>query len=316
MNPFFLSESGSPQHLGFAHFEFDRAAHLREDPAGLDALFARPDCRVLALAGEQVLLRNETPLDPLFRTQDLPDDPAWRERAFIGLEHGAPRFAVAYGSQAAETLGQRTGISLVGLRQLAVETLLSPSALGALACAKALLFWHSRRRFCSVCGQPSKATQGGWRRDCPSCNAQFFPRTDPVVIMLAVRGEHCLMGRQKQFIPGMYSALAGFCEPGETIEDAMRREILEEAGIRVGRVRYLASQPWPFPASLMIGGLAEAVSETILRDETELEDARWFSREEVRQMLRRQHPDNLWVPMKFSLASQLVRAWAEGGAEF
>lgn len=316
MSAFFLSEAGAPADLGYAHFDFDRAEHRRGDAAGLEALFDRADARTFVLAGEQVVLKAGEEPDPLFVSTQVPGDSAGRDRAFLGFDRGQPRFAVALDPKAGEALAHRADLTLVGLRQLAVDTMLSPSALGALACAKALLFWHSRRRFCSVCGQPSVLAQGGWRRDCPACSAQFFPRTDPVVIMLAVRGEHCLMGRQKQFLPGMYSALAGFCEPGETIEDAMRREIHEEAGIRCGRVRYLASQPWPFPASLMIGGLAEAVSETIVRDETELEDVRWFSREEVHAMLRRAHPDRLWVPFKFSLASQLVRAWAEGGAEF
>lgn len=316
MSAFFLSETGAPADLGYAHFNFDRAEHLRGDAAGLDALFDRQDSRTFALSGEHVVLKAGERLDPLFRASEIPGGAPWRDRAFIGFDHGQPRFAVALDSAAGEALTQRTDLTQIGLRQLAVDAMLSPSALGALACAKALLFWHSRRRFCSVCGEPSELAQGGWRRDCPSCKAQFFPRTDPVVIMLAVRDTFCLMGRQKQFLPGMYSALAGFCEPGETIEDAMRREILEEAGIRCGRVRYLASQPWPFPASLMIGGIAEAVSQTIVRDETELEDVRWFSRTEVLLMLRRDHPDRLWVPFKFSLASQLVRAWAEGGAEF
>lgn len=313
---FFPSEAGSPADLGFAHFDFDRAAHLRTDEAGLDALFARADTRSYLLIGEHVVLHAGASADPLFGAADLPDRDAQRERAFIGLDKGAPRFAVALDPAAAEGLGKRSDLSLVGLRQLAVDGLLSQPALGALACAKALLYWHARHRFCAVCGQASELTQGGWRRDCPACKAQHFPRTDPVAIMLGVRGDHCLMGRQKQFVTGMYSALAGFCEPGETIEDAMRREILEEAGVQIGRVRYLASQPWPFPASLMIGGLAEALSETIVRDETELEDVRWFSRDEVRLMLKRQHPDNLWVPLKFSLASQLVRAWALDGAAF
>ena len=126
---------------------------------------------------------------------------------------------------------------------------------------------------------------GGYRRDCPNCGAEHFPRTDPVVIMLAIDGERCLLGRQARFAPGMYSCLAGFVEPGETIEDAVRRETAEEAGITVGRVRYHASQPWPFPSSLMIGCHAEALSRDIVRDDAELEACRWFSRAEVRAML-------------------------------
>ena len=177
------------------------------------------------------------------------------------------------------------------------------------------MYWHQRHRFCSNCGAPTGVTAAGWRRECASCNAQHFPRTDPVAIMLAVRGEHCLLGRQSRFPPGMYSCLAGFIEPGETLEDAVRRELFEEAGTQVGAVRYLASQPWPFPASLMIGCLAEATSDAIVVDHNELEDARWFSREETRAMLEGRHPDGLACPQPIAIANSLMRAWALEGQE-
>ena len=155
--------------------------------------------------------------------------------------------------------------------------------------------------------------QGGYRRDCPACNAQYFPRTDPVAIMLAIDGDRCLMGRQARFAPGTYSCLAGFIEPGETIEDAVRREIAEEAGIRIGAVVYHASQPWPFPMTLMIGCFAQATSTEIVPDTDELEDCRWFTREETLAMLAGEHADGLATPPRMAIAHTLIRAWAEAG---
>jgi NAD+ diphosphatase len=194
-----------------------------------------------------------------------------------------------------------------------MRDLLSPDLLGATGCAKAMLDWHARHRFCANCGQPSTMRAAGWRRECDACSAQHFPRVDPVVIMVAVSGERCLLGRQARFAPGMYSALAGFLEPGETIEDAVRREILEEAGIPCSRVVYLASQPWPFPSSLMIGCFAKATTEEISIDRTELEDARWFSRAELAAMFAGSHPHELKAPQPFAIAHHLLKAFVEEG---
>jgi len=152
---------------------------------------------------------------------------------------------------------------------------------------------------------------GGTSRTCPSCNIETFPRVDPVVIMLAIEGDRCLLGRQARFAPGMFSALAGFLEPGETIEEAVRREVMEESGVRVGRVAYHSSQPWPFPHSLMIGCHAEALSTEIDRDAEELEDCRWFDREEVRLMLAGTHPEGLNAPFPMAIAHHLIKAFAE-----
>ncbi|MEA2934962.1 MAG: diphosphatase [Variibacter sp.] len=178
-----------------------------------------------------------------------------------------------------------------------------------------MLAWHARHRFCANCGKPTQVVSGGWKRDCAACETEHFPRTDPVVIMLAIDGERCLLGRQTRFPPGTYSCLAGFVEPGETIEDAVRRETVEEAGIRCGRVRYFASQPWPFPMSLMIGAHAEATSSTITVDHNELEDARWFERDEVARMLVRAHPDRLSTPPPIAIAHHIIRAWVEAGSD-
>jgi NAD+ diphosphatase len=158
----------------------------------------------------------------------------------------------------------------------------------------------------------SAMKEGGWKRECPSCKAEHFPRTDPVVIMLVASGDKCLLGRQKHFPPGMYSCLAGFVEAAETIEDAVRREILEESGIRCVDVRYYMTQPWPYPSSLMIGCSARALNEDIVVDHTELEDARWFDRDEARLMLARTHPDGLAGPHPFAIAHHLLGRWVHG----
>jgi len=176
--------------------------------------------------------------------------------------------------------------------------------------------WHRIHPFCARCGGPSVPDEGGWRRRCTACGALHFPRTDPVVIMLITRGDRVLLGRQRHFLPGMYSLLAGFMEPGETIADAVRREVLEEAAIRVGRVRFLASQPWPFPASLMLGCWGEALSEEITID-PEIEDARWVSRAEMALALDGRHP-SFAAPRKDAIASWILSAWVAGeiaGAE-
>jgi NAD+ diphosphatase len=177
------------------------------------------------------------------------------------------------------------------------------------------MHWHARRRFCSNCGSPNEVAAAGWRRECKVCKMQHFPRTDPVVIMLAVDGDACLLGRQPRFPKGMYSALAGFLEPGETIEAAVRREIQEEAGVDCGEVRYFASQPWPFPSSLMIGCFAQARSRALEVDRVELEDARWFSREEALALLERRHPDGLVAPIPMAIAHHLLKRWAYDGVE-
>ena len=179
------------------------------------------------------------------------------------------------------------------------------AALGATA--RALFNWHRTHRFCSACGHASDWAMGGWERRCPSCGAKHFPRTDPVVIMLVLRGNRALLGRSPGWPGGMYSALAGFVEPGESLEAAVRREVSEETGIEVGRVRYVASQPWPWPNSLMLGFVANAESEAITLDD-ELEDARWITREEMVSVMAGQHP-TLRRPRRGAIAQFLLSAW-------
>jgi NAD+ diphosphatase len=197
------------------------------------------------------------------------------------------------------------------LRSIAIQGLVAPEHLPPLAEAKAMLHWHARHRFCSNCGVKTNLVDAGWKRACPACKVEHFPRTDPVAIMLAVRGDRGLLGRSGRFAATMWSCLAGFVEPGESIEDAVRRETLEEAGIRCGRVKYLYSQPWPFPMSLMNGCLAEALNDDIKMDANELVDCRWFSKDECAAMLMRKHPDGLTCPPPVAIAHHIIRTWVE-----
>lgn len=304
----------APATLGFVHGALDRAAHLRSQNDELDALAQQPDARFYAFCGDNaVLMRRGEALESLFPLAALPQAEAQQERLFLGLEAGAPRFAVILDPAIMEMLQARDDLALVGLRQLALERPISPQHLGAMAEGKALAHWHSRHRFCSNCGAPTALSQGGWRRDCAACEGQHFPRTDPVVIMLTIDGDSCLMGRQPRFPAGVYSSLAGFVEPGETIEAAVRRETFEEAGITTGRVSIIANQPWPFPASLMIGAFAQALSRDVMIDREELEDCRWFHRDEVRAMMEKRHPDGLIIPPRMAIAHHLIRHWVEMG---
>jgi len=179
--------------------------------------------------------------------------------------------------------------------------------------AKAMIDWHQRHGFCPRCGEPTKMMDAGYRRLCPKCNSEHFPRVDPVVIMLATEGEACLVGRGKQFPPGMFSALAGFVEPGETIEEAVRRELMEEASVKIGEVTYYATQPWPFPSSLMIGCFAKAESRAVKADENELAEVRWLDRSVARELVQGQRVDGILVPPPIAIAHHLIKTWALGG---
>jgi NAD+ diphosphatase len=298
--------------LGYAHNELDRLANHRDDAAFIDALKSEDSARTLLVTQDSVLVQhNSETLNPWFSFAEAAALGSTAETVFLGLNNSGAAFGSLLNGGGDE-LSSRSNVSLHNLRALAVDQSVSAADLGAIAQAKALLHWHKAHRFCSNCGAPSKVSGAGWRRECPACGAQHFPRTDPVVIMLATKGDQCLLGRQPRFPAGMYSCLAGFLEPGETIEAAVARELHEEAGITVGRVTYLGSQPWPFPASLMIGCLAEATSTLVEIDDQELEDARWFSRDEVLTMLDGTHPDGLLCPTQMAIAYHIVRAWVSG----
>jgi NAD+ diphosphatase len=319
--------------LGYVVDYFDRGSYRREDPVEVARLRAREDARTLLIAREMPILRNgETGLDPLLPMREIEALGGAQVEAFLGLARdGAPIFIALLPDEAVEQRADtsdgfldrrilvapgREDLKLVDLRSIAAGGLVPQDQSAMLAAAKALMNWHTRHRFCSNCGAPTEVAVAGWRRDCPVCKAIHFPRTDPVVIMLAVDGDACLLGRQPRFPKGMYSALAGFVEPGETIEAAVRREVREEAGVVCRAVQYFASQPWPFPASLMIGSFAQAESRALEVDRVELEDARWFSRGEAMALVEGRHPDGLLAPAKMAIAHHLLKRWAYKAVTF
>ncbi len=292
---------------GFAGNRLDRLSEAR-DEACLATAAANPRSRYLLFAEERALIAvNGQAAVARFERQAaerLGLVPA--SLVLLGDAADGPRLAGLV--EAPDNLPQ--SIKAIDLRSLAIQGLVAASDLGAIAQARSLLSWHANHRYCARCGAPTLMRGGGIRRDCPACSGQHFPRVDPVAIMLAIDGERCVLGRQKHFAPGMYSALAGFIEPGETIEDAVRRETREEAGISIGRVRYHSSQPWPFVSSLMIGCHCEALTSELNPDAGELEHCRWFDRDEVRRMIAGDHPDGLVVPPKMAIASRLIGAFA------
>jgi NAD+ diphosphatase len=301
----------------FAHTTLDRRADLRDDAAAVGRLAAGDGARFLVVAGDRPLVRRGAHPTAFHDRAAAAALGALFDRAvFLGL-------APAPEGEARPWFATRSGLDEAGiaaladheaadLRTLAVAGTLAPEEYGAIAQGRACLYWHATHRFCARCGGRSDMAAAGWKRVCPSCGAEHFPRTDPVVIMLVTAGDRCLLGRQTRFPPGMWSCLAGFMEPGETIEAAVRRETLEEAGITVGRIDYFASEPWPFPASLMIGVVARATSVEIRRDETELEDCRWFSRDEASRLLTGDHPDGLFAPPPIAIAHHLLAAFVTG----
>jgi NAD+ diphosphatase len=209
-----------------------------------------------------------------------------------------------------ETAFTRFGetMKFIDLRSVAGQ--LTQAEATIVATAKGVVGWHRIHPFCARCGGPSVPEDAGWRRKCTVCSALHFPRTDPVVIMLVTRGDQVLLGRQSVWAPGLYSLLAGFMEPGETIGDAVRRETHEETSVRIGRVQFLASQPWPFPANLMLGCWGEALTDEIVID-AEIEDARWVSRAEMAMALNGEHP-HFAPPRADSIAGWILRAWVAG----
>ncbi|MFM7334478.1 MAG: NAD(+) diphosphatase [Tabrizicola sp.] len=242
---------------------------------------------------------------------------------FLGMDEGTPRFAADLSDWAPEagaaapesgffdqTVQRHPAMPTeAGFTELrGVMTLLDPREAELVATGKALVQWHKSHGYCSTCGARSDIAQSGWQRSCPACGAQHFPRTDPVVIMLVTRGNSVLLGRSPGWPEGMFSLLAGFVEPGETIEAAVRREVLEESGITCGAVTYLASQPWPFPASLMIGARCEALTSEIKVDPEELEAAIWVSREELVQAFAGRHP-TIRPSRKGAIANFILRNW-------
>lgn len=297
---------------GFAGNKIVRDSEKR-DAESLAEATANTACRCyLFVPGKAVFGKGETqdaPAQILFTVEEAEKLGGQIEQSILlGHDDGAPRLAVRLDVEA-DSLGD--AYDVLDFRSVLYSKQAGENDLAAIAQGGSIMHWHMMNRFCGKCGHESKPAIGGYRRDCAHCGSTLFPRTDPVVIMLTIDGDRCLLGRSPHFPPGWYSTLAGFVEPGETIEDAVRRETFEEAGIRIGRVRYHASQPWPFPHSLMIGAFGEAISHDIHIDD-ELEDCRWFTREEVRQMIAGEHPEGLRCPPRKAIAYSLVSAWALG----
>jgi NAD+ diphosphatase len=297
------------QAIGFSGNMIDRQSEKRSEDDVPNAL-ADPSSRLLLIRSGRLLLKQgDGGFDAHFRLDEAEAfQPALADAVLLGQSGNGPVLALPAEFDP-DALPET--VKAIDFRSIAVQGLIDAAGLGALAQGAALLAWHASHGFCSKCGHRSEMRAGGYRRVCPNCNAEHFPRTDPVAIMLSVTRDRCLMGRGPHFLPGMYSALAGFIEPGETIESAVRRETFEEAGIRVGRVAYHASQPWPFPYSLMIGCFAEALNEDISFDGAELEDCRWFTRAEVRAILAGDKSLGIFVPPRTAIAHHLIRAWAE-----
>jgi len=293
----------------------DRAAHLRSDNEKLFAMEGHRDARAYVVHRDSLVMKQEQAGSRALLTIDealkFGANPG---TIFLGLRDGAPMFGMGIGSAAVEKLLTRDDVAVTELRGMAMQGVVPPEQLSAIAMAKSMVSWHQRHGFCANCGTRSAMSQGGWKRDCPNCKAEHFPRTDPVVIMLVTSGDKCLLGRQKQFPAGMWSCLAGFVEAAETIEAAVQREILEESGIRCTDVTYYMTQPWPYPSSLMIGCNARATNEDIVVDRTELEDARWFDRAEATLMLKREHPDGMAGPHPFAIAHHLLGSWLQAEA--
>lgn len=273
----------------------NRADLLRVDEEQLARLRDHPAARALRWEGGAPALKADGRLhwQPLGGNEDI----------FLGLDGDAPCFAALPGF---DSLPQNAYSLFPLLGMLHGED--AP----LFAAALSLAHWHAAHGYCPACGGQTEANRAGWGRSCNACARAQFPRVDPVVIMLAEHDGQLLLGRQPQYPTGRYSALAGFLEPGETMEAAVARELHEEAGIRVGRVSYLASQPWPFPYSLMIGAHAEALDGTLTIDRTELDDARWFSREEVLDALAGADNAAFAPPPTAAIARTLLEAWANG----
>src|SRR3984893_4307788 len=313
---FGIGTLGPQPALGYTASRLDRAAGIRGDDVALKRCCEHAQGGTYVIGGELVVLKSNNELcEPLFSQIEARALGAVREVVFLGLADAAPRFGFGIDQDAVERLKARNDLKVADLRSIAVQGMVAADHLPPLAEAKAVLGWHARHRFCPNCGAATKLTQGGWRRDCPACKAEHFPRTDPVVIMLAIAGERCVLGRSPRFPQTMWSCLAGFAEPGESIEEAVRREVREEVGLDCARVTYFASQPWPFPSSLMIGSHAEALTDEIVIDKSEIEEARWFDREELKLMLSRQHPEGLAAPPPIAIAHHIISAFVEKGGD-
>lgn len=282
--------------LGFTGSPLDRAEPLRRDAHALRTAKADPSARWLILDDLKPVMAGppEAPTIAWATAAHVPDPD---QSVLLGLHEGAPRFA------AAASVGD-----LGTPADARVAALAAPAGDAAIiAQGRSLIDWHARHPFCAACGQPTAAIRGGYARACSGCGAEHFPRVNPVAIMLVTHGDYALLGRQGRFPPGFLSALAGYAEPGESIEETVARETHEEAGVRVGAMRYIASQPWPFPSNLMLGFIAEALTTEVTIDPHELEEARWVPRADIEAALAGTGPFRLPPPL--AIAHHLIATW-------
>lgn len=285
--------------IAFTGQPLDRADPIRNDPARLAEL-RNGDARLLVLDG----LAPEVDGDGRLTWSPLAAAPADAELVFLGLLGERAMFGAVpeKGDKDPAFTHRKTWNAVAEL---------APDELVIYGTARSVLDWHARHRFCSQCGQPTQAAKSGWQRNCPACGAQHFPRVDPVAIMLVECEGQLLLGRSAHYPPRRYSALAGFVEPGESITDAVAREVFEETGVRVRDVRYVASQPWPFPSQLMIGCIGYADSLELVIDENEIEDARWFTRDDVMAAMTSAEDAAFLPPPPQAIAHDLLRWWLE-----
>lgn len=314
-----------PSPIPLADNGVDRAAHFRRDADWLKQAIASDSARILMMKQGQPLVEGGD-----FRPPPRVGDPRTGPPAallwlgpqatmlspralqvFLGLnDRGEPMFALEVPESFSLSASPIAGLGEFQDFRASVSMMNAFDA-GLAATARALFEWRRRHGYCSNCGKKTTLAEAGWKAVCPDCEAEHFPRVDPVAIMLGHTGDRCLMGRQAAWAPGFWSCLAGFVEPGETFEQAAEREMFEEAGIRsVGKAEYLFCQPWPFPSSLMLGLLVEVEDAEIRIDPHELEAARWFTRDEARAMIARNHPDSSGPP-PFAIAHHVLKAWAE-----
>lgn len=302
-----MFEKASRPDLTYA--SLNRAAHLREDAEALARMRTHTDARVLPFAKREPLL---TGADFAGLGWVRADNPlvAGADLIFLGLEGDAPRFAAAL----PETDAPEGG-TFIEMRSAILSGAFGGDNAAIASGALAMVNWHSTHPRCARCGEETRMTQGGWRRDCSSCEAAHFPRTDPVVIMLLERDGHCALARNVNFPETLFSCIAGFVEPGECVEEAVRRESFEELGLTLGRVAYVSSQPWPFPMSLMMGCIAETADEAFTLEAAEIAEARWLSRDDVRRLMAGGIAD-MMAPRKGAIAGTLLDDWVNGRIGF
>jgi NAD+ diphosphatase len=290
-------------HNIFAGAFVDRSGHRRNDPEWLQAAANSPDTHFIPVWGDKCLAVGEPIRTVLLRRDDVADFLATQETIFLGMFQEQPAFAVGIdGSIDAPftDAGEFHDLRYLG-------SVLPVDEANLIAHARALVLWHGLQKHCGVCGSPSLVESGGNTRVCSDgdCGMRSFPRVDPAIIVLVSDGDRCLLGRQSTWPESRYSTIAGFVEPGESLEDAVRREVAEETNIEVGEVHYHSSQPWPFPSSLMLGFSAIANSSDILLNDGELEDAQWFTRKQLRSGFPK-------LPYRLSIARRLVENWLQG----